>query len=137
MYGTKITTDTITNCMISELYRKKLINDFLTLIISFVLKSFLNLRTKLKTTIMTITKQVLDAIQIWINTEGVYLSKVDTNSVVYRKQYNEECRLYSEFFPNFSPSESQTYREIVTWLHDTELWKSDLTLMELINLYSN
>ncbi len=89
-----------------------------------------------KPAIMEFTKPVLDAIQIWINVESVYSSDVETTSAVFQNAYNQECSLYSEFFPKFTPKEHETYRTIVQWLFGTGLHKSDLTLKQLINLYS-
>jgi hypothetical protein len=49
--------------------------------------------------------------------------------------YSEECRLFSEFFVNFTKQEHDTYKAVAQWLNETALTHCDLTTAELLEVF--
>ena len=63
------------------------------------------------------------------------MSEMDTNSQAFRSAYAAECRLFNEHFKEMSWDEKREYTEFVTWIDNSGLWKSDLTVDELYYAY--
>ena len=49
--------------------------------------------------------------------------------------YEAECRLFGEHFKGMTKSELNDYKRFVLWLDDSEMWKSDLTVDELYDVF--
>ena len=50
--------------------------------------------------------------------------------------YEAECKLFDEHFKNMSKSEMNDYTGFVTWLDNSDMWKSDLTVDELYEVFT-
>lgn len=51
--------------------------------------------------------------------------------------YEAECRLFSEHFKGMTKLELAGYSEFVQWLDNSEMWKSDLTVDELWDVFES
>ena len=51
--------------------------------------------------------------------------------------YEAECRLFSEHFKGMSKVEMDNYSRFVQWLDNSEMWKSDLTVDELWDVFKS
>ena len=51
--------------------------------------------------------------------------------------YEAECRLFDVHFKKMSKSEIAEYTKFVTWLDNSDMWKSDLTIDELYDIHTN
>jgi hypothetical protein len=49
--------------------------------------------------------------------------------------YSEECRLFNEFFVNFTNEELDTFKAVAQWLNETALTHCDLTTAELLEVF--
>jgi hypothetical protein len=49
--------------------------------------------------------------------------------------YEAECRLFNDHFKGMSKSESHNYHKFVTWLDNSGMWNSDLTVDELYEVF--
>lgn len=79
------------------------------------------------------SQNVIHAINCFRNSETV-LKNSSPGQSGWEFAYTEECRLFNEFFPNFSEEEHSCYTEFVQWLANTGLSNSDLTTENLVNL---
>lgn len=59
----------------------------------------------------------------------------DELDAAWHHAYSEECRLFSEFFPAFTTEEHDTYKAFAKWLNETAMAPSDLTTVELLNIF--
>jgi hypothetical protein len=48
-----------------------------------------------------------------------------------------ECKLFSEHFKGMSKVEMDNYSRFVQWLDNSEMWKSDLTVDELWDVFKS
>lgn len=80
------------------------------------------------------SKNVIHAINCFRNSEAV-LKNSNPGQPEWEFAYSEECRLFNEFFPNFTREEHARYAGFVQWLGRTGLSSSDLTTKELIEIY--
>ena len=55
----------------------------------------------------------------------------------FHDTYSAECRLFGEHFKKMSKSEIAEYNKFVTWLDNSDMWKSDLTIDELYEIHTN
>jgi hypothetical protein len=49
--------------------------------------------------------------------------------------YEAECRLFNEHFKGMTKSELADYNGFVQWLENSEMWKSDLTVDGLYEIF--
>ena len=49
--------------------------------------------------------------------------------------YAAECKLFDEHFMGMNPDEKNEYYQFVIWLDNSEMWKTDLTVDELFDIY--
>jgi hypothetical protein len=49
--------------------------------------------------------------------------------------YEAECRLFDKHFKGMSKAEMSLYTRFVTWLDNSEMWKSDLTIDKLYEVF--
>lgn len=64
-----------------------------------------------------------------------FIKSQGTNSTTSHEAYAAECKLFDEHFKVMTPEEKSDYREFVTWLDNSEIWKSDLTVDELWDVF--
>lgn len=64
-----------------------------------------------------------------------FIKSQGTTSTTSHEAYAAECRLFDEHFKVMTPEEKSDYREFVTWLDNSEMWKSDLTVDELWDVF--
>lgn len=81
------------------------------------------------------SKNVIHAINCFRNS-GAVLKNSNPGQPEWEFAYSEECRLFNEFFPNFTREEHARYAGFVQWLGRTGLSSSDLTTEELIEIYN-
>jgi hypothetical protein len=51
--------------------------------------------------------------------------------------YAAECQLFNVHFKGMSKSESHDYHKFVTWLDNSGMWNSDLTVDELWDVFES
>jgi hypothetical protein len=51
--------------------------------------------------------------------------------------YEAECRLFNEHFKGMTKSELNDYSGFVQWLDHSEMWKSDLTVDKLWDVFES
>ena len=85
-----------------------------------------------------LTPNVLEAVKCWIssNTMDTYGPDAFLDEV-YFKAFDQESRLYTEFFPAFTTDEHDTYSAFVEWLDNSGFWKSDLLIVELFEIFKD
>ena len=49
--------------------------------------------------------------------------------------FDAECKLFSEHFKGMSKVEMDDYSSFVRWLDNSEMWKSDLTVDQLYEVF--
>ncbi len=49
--------------------------------------------------------------------------------------YSAECRLFDEHFKVMSKDELNEYNKFVTWLDNSRMWESDLTVDKLYEVF--
>lgn len=75
-----------------------------------------------------INPKVREAALDFIKSQGM-------NLTTSHEAYAAECKLFDEHFKIMTPEEKSDYREFVTWLDNSEMWKSDLTVDELWDVF--
>lgn len=64
-----------------------------------------------------------------------FIKSQDTSSTTSHDAYAAECRLFGEHFKVMTSVEKSDYREFATWLDNSKMWKSDLTVDELWDVF--
>lgn len=64
-----------------------------------------------------------------------FIKSQGSTSTICHEAYAAECKLFDEHFKVMTPEEKSDYREFVTWLDNSEMWKSDLTVDELWDVF--
>ena len=49
--------------------------------------------------------------------------------------YAAECKLFDEHFTGMNFDEKSEYHQFVTWLDNSEMWRTDLTVDELYDVF--
>ena len=83
-----------------------------------------------------LTPNVLEAVKCWISSNIMDTYGPDAFlDEVYFKAFEQESRLYNEFFPAFTTDEHDTYNAFVEWLNNSGFCKSDLLIVELFEIF--
>jgi hypothetical protein len=85
-----------------------------------------------------LTPNVIEAVKCWMfsNTMDTYGPDAFLDEVWF-KAFEQESRLFTEFFPAFTTDEHETYRAFVKWLNNSGFWKSDLLIVELFEIFKD